>query len=437
MKPRTKEEILVVNLSRRMASISQHQQRYAIQCLTKKNAYIGKRKAWCNMCGGDLEERNTGNLVDTLTSEIVCPHCGSILNVQMLQNHRPYFIHNLYYTIVTTCKGYQVIRHFMFKQIDKKGSNVTYQLSEVAQCWQNQRGREYIIARSCASNAMYYDYWLLSSDMTLKGNVNRGYYGDSKYEINPDAIYSNVKLIPILKRNGLRNNFYGIAPSALTKSLIRHNDAEYLLKTRQIELLKYFVNRDYTKCPFKESVNICNRNKYIIEDASIWIDMMNALKAIGKDLRNRLYVCPNNLIAAHDNAVTMRRREEEKKVAEELRKKAYEANVSYISDKNNFLDLIISNSNITIRVLQNIKEFEEEGNAMHHCVFASQYYSKKDSLIMSARDKNGNRVETIELSLKSFNILQSRGVHNSISPYHEEIENLIKNNIDKIKKRCA
>lgn len=44
MKPRTKEEILVVNLSRRMASITQHQQRYAIQCLTKKKCLHRKAK---------------------------------------------------------------------------------------------------------------------------------------------------------------------------------------------------------------------------------------------------------------------------------------------------------------------------------------------------------------------------------------------------------
>jgi len=58
------------------------------------------------------------------------------------------------------------------------------------------------------------------------------------------------------------------------------------------------------------------------------------------------------------------------------------------------------------------------------------YYQKRDSLILSARNKvDGQRVETVELNLKTFAVMQSRGVQNSVTPYHNEIVGLVNQNI--------
>ena len=45
---------------------------------------------------------------------------------------------------------------------------------------------------------------------------------------------------------------------------------------------------------------------------------------------------------------------------------------------------------------------------MHHCVFTNEYYLKADSLILSATI-DGKRIETIEVSLKRMEVVQSRG----------------------------
>lgn len=57
---------------------------------------------------------------------------------------------------------------------------------------------------------------------------------------------------------------------------------------------------------------------------------------------------------------------------------------------------------------------------MQHCVFTNGYYLKKDSLILSATIE-GNRIETVEVSLKTLNVVQSRGVCNSNTEYHNRI----------------
>ena len=77
---------------------------------------------------------------------------------------------------------------------------------------------------------------------------------------------------------------------------------------------------------------------------------------------------------------------------------------------------------------------EEEGRKMHHCVFDMGYYKRQDSLILTARSvADGSRIETVEVSLRSFKVLQSHGLQNSFTPYHEEIIKLVEKNINKIR----
>jgi len=108
----------------------------------------------------------------------------------------------------------------------------------------------------------------------------------------------------------------------------------------------------------------------------------------------------------------------------------------FIRLKSKFLDLIITDGEIEITVLDSIQSFIDEGEAMLHCVFANRYYTHDDSLIMSARI-NGERIETIELSLSGLKVLQSRAVCNGISPYHDRIVVLVNSNINKIASRIT
>ena len=73
---------------------------------------------------------------------------------------------------------------------------------------------------------------------------------------------------------------------------------------------------------------------------------------------------------------------------------------------------------------------------MHHCVFANGYWKRSDCLILSARigDK---RIETIEVNLETFDVVQSRGVCNNNTEYHERIIQLVKKNINLIRQKLT
>ena len=108
----------------------------------------------------------------------------------------------------------------------------------------------------------------------------------------------------------------------------------------------------------------------------------------------------------------------------------------YIEEKSKFFDLKLSDGKIIVVPLKNIEEFKQEGDIMHHCVFTNEYFKKKDSLILSARIGK-KHIETVEVNLKTLQVVQSRGVCNGNTEYHNRIIGLVKKNIGLIRKKVA
>jgi len=89
------------------------------------------------------------------------------------------------------------------------------------------------------------------------------------------------------------------------------------------------------------------------------------------------------------------------------------------------LTIALKGRNLTVRPLQSVDEFAEEGKAMHHCVFSNGYYKHPDTLILSAKDRKGNRLATIEYNTKRFTIEQCRAACNGVPKRDAEIRELI------------
>ena len=171
----------------------------------------------------------------------------------------------------------------------------------------------------------------------------------------------------------------------------------------------------------------------------MWFDYLDLLKRYHKDLHNAYYVCPTNLKKAHDLYVAKKKRDDEKaRKARDMQRllelKKYAED--YIKEKSKFFDLKLSDGKIVVIPLKSLEEFQQEGEIMHHCVFSNEYFKKKDSLILSARI-GSKRIETVEVNLKSFQIVQSRAVCNGTSEYHDCIIRLVEKNMSLIKKRIA
>lgn len=124
------------------------------------------------------------------------------------------------------------------------------------------------------------------------------------------------------------------------------------------------------------------------------------------------------------------RLERERKKLEDMEKDKE----NYIRKNAVFFNLALTDGLLVIKVLQSVDEFLEEGKAMHHCVYTNEYYNRDNTLILSARI-DGKRIETVELSLDTFKVVQSRGVCNSNTEYHDRIINLVESNAELIRQR--
>lgn len=110
-----------------------------------------------------------------------------------------------------------------------------------------------------------------------------------------------------------------------------------------------------------------------------------------------------------------------------------EANREYVARMGKVLGVLVTVGNLQLKPLQGVSEFYEEGEALHHCVFANGYYQKDNCLVIGARVK-GERAETIEINTKSWTVMQCRGKYNHPSEHHDRIIKAVEKNIMKFKK---
>jgi hypothetical protein len=126
---------------------------------------------------------------------------------------------------------------------------------------------------------------------------------------------------------------------------------------------------------------------------------------------------------------------DKKKQIQEQRLKMDKEQELYLKQKGRFLDLHIEEGGIVVVPIATVEDFRNEGDTLRHCVYTNEYYKMKDSLIMSAKINNES-VETIEVSLKNFEVVQSRGIKNRATPYHGLILNILQRNMNLISKRA-
>lgn len=425
MKPKTKQQKEVYALSKQLPPLTETQKKWAeYNCKSKIGCNSGT-KTWCLHC----------NSMFKTTEKTICPHCGSHLEIKdsKARTFRSYS----YFSIITTCKGWQVIRHFQTYQSAKKNSHNEINICEIIQIWMNEKGEYQVIARKQHSMNSYWNYddcwdWMSYLEIrTIDKRYGRMY---EKYDLFPFHIYPRIKTLPILRRNGFSNEFY-LTPFASFYYLIKDWKFEVLWKNKQISLLKRFCKFGTCKELFDKrwsSIKIANRHHYQIQDADLWIDYWNLLNRFGYDTNNPYYICPKDLKEAHDAMV--KKKEKQDKI--ERMKQALKDNEQYIEHKGKYFGLcfISAEKDIEIKVITSLNEMYDEGKEMHHCVFANEYYKKDDSLILTAKDNHGIRLETIEVDLKNFNVVQSRSKFNGVSPQHDRIVSLVKKNMRKIKK---
>lgn len=418
MKPKTKIQKRVVSLSESLPKLSTEQLSWAQEKCFGKVAHKRKSTYLCMECGVIFP---IGKITQYAKPKVVsCPHCNNLLKIAESKKRTSTESH--YFSIFTVAEEFQVLRHFFIEKSCKGGQKASYQFIEAVQNWITPEGDVFNMSRATAGS-FYYDAWSWGSKLELRGWSTQPY----KFNIYAKFIYPEQKFIPRLRRNGFKRGLHNISPYDLLPALLTNSMAETLMKAKQYSLLKHTLIRSNIESKWG-SIKICLRNNYLIKDASIWLDYIDLLAYFGKDIRNAKYVCPDDLMKEHDRLSNKRMRQYEKEQEEHQKKKAVEDEKEFRDMKSKYFGIAFSDGLINVVVLNSVQEYIKEGELLHHCIFSNEYYKRDDSLILSARI-DGAPIETIEISLENFTIIQSRGLQNQNSKYHEQILNLVNENI--------
>lgn len=410
MKPRTKLEHEIFKLSKTVPPITEkHIQQAKEKCFNHEAWQAGRDfGCFCTECGHEFDDFHETNTT--------CPNCGHSLTMRYTRKRKE--TQSKMFSILTTHHGWQLVRYLEIKKnIHRDRNSVTYEYCEVVRAWIDSQGKIRFQAVNHSINP-YSTAFIYHSELTLKPSDKADYY-----HMMSDATYSPQRITPTVRRNGFSKITNRESPSFVIVHLLRNKKYETLWKAGYQDFL--FHTNDLNALTLNwPSLKICIRNNYKPKDAGLWYDMMTDIRNLGIDQRNPHYVCPKNLKGMHDEMVRRisiiekKRKEEERRV--NLRKYAFQ-----LQAKAAYFGISFGNGNIQASVLSSIQEYEQEGDAMHNCVFANKYFAKKGSLILSAKDMEGKRLATVEISLKTFKVIQCRAECNKQSDREEEIKKLI------------
>ncbi len=441
MKPKTKIQKEVARLSTTLSPISDAQLEWAYKHCFEHIAYRTKNGTMtCSDCGHVWHSKST--LADTLCG-CRCPICGAELKVQ--ETRRRTLNQTRYFSVITTCKGFQVIRVSQVEYVSRKGEPMQFYCHEVVQRWISSNGKVTDMALLRGFPFYYCDVWALDSDMEVRPH-------NSLYDevVAWSDVYPRMSILPQLKRNGFKGDFYGVSPVRLFKALLSDPRTETLMKAGEIEEMKYFLSNPATADNLWASYLIAKRHHYQINNIGMWCDYLMMLKNLGKDIRNPKNICPQDFIEAHDRTHRLIDAKREKARAERERQyeierrereqqrllKEKENEDKFIALKSKFFGLVITDNKLTIKVLESIDEYYEEGRKQDIWVFGAGYYRKENTLILSARI-GGEIIETVEVDLHTFKVVQCHGKYNKDTKYHDRIIDLVNSNAKLIRERMT
>jgi len=436
MEPKTKLQKLVAGLSAKLPAITHAMAQWAYPKCFDSYAYRSRKTLFCLDCGHSWAD---DCVLITAIDGGVCPECSAKFKMAKWTAHK----RQEYFAVVTVAGGFQVVRLVCVYKDMKKGRAAQLYYHEVMQHFIDAAGNMTTLSKSVQSYTRCYDMWVYNSCLEFRVMSSAS---ELRNNLNPWLVYPRKRVLPVLKRNGFKGNFHDVPPQILFKLLLSDPFAETLQKAGYTHLLTEYYNKPAKVTKFWPAIKIAIRNRYKIKDAGIWLDYLQMLEGFNKDLRNAKFVCPPNFKTAHDAIMQKRRAIQDRAAAvdrarldaqkekkrEEVLKKIDAAQIEYQNSKAKFFGIQFSKGNLSVKVLESVEEFLQEGDLHKHCVFTSEYFKEPDSLILSAR-VDDTPVETVEVSLSQLKILQARGYGNKATGHHDEIISLVNKNLHRIR----
>ena len=423
MKPRNKKQQHIVELSGRLRPLTTPQMNWALNSTISHYGYrLKSGMCTCMKCGHEWLESRDGICL--------CPECGA--RIEIKDTKERVIRDKSYFNVITTMEGYQVVRMFLMMVEMRKGMKAKPAYLEIGSYWIDCKGNTTIVGLQ-RTLGHYIDSFAFGSPLEIRRD------NEAFQRISDEWVYPRIKVTDTIKRNGFKGSCHHVHPVTLFQELLTNPKAETLMKANEIELLRYLCFRPTYKADINtywNTIKVANRNGYNVTDSQMWMDYIKMLERCGKDIQSPKYICPANLKEEHDRYMRKVHILEDKKIRAEDIRKAQEREASFKEQKEKFFGIRINDGEIEVKVLESVEEYRLEAESQHICLFSAAYDQREDSLIFSARI-DGRIIETIEVDLRTLRVVQSRGVCNKNTAYHDRIINLINANAHLIKERIT
>lgn len=127
MKPKNKFQRNIVEASKSLQPLTIKQIQWGLEhSINHVGHKSAKKIVTCTKCGHQWKS-------DTKRKHEKCPHCGTRLTIH--EGRKRIFNDCGYFTVITACKDYQVVRSVMVKCSLRVGKPAEYEWAEVMQRW--------------------------------------------------------------------------------------------------------------------------------------------------------------------------------------------------------------------------------------------------------------------------------------------------------------
>ena len=438
MKARTAKERAVEALTAQYIHPLTDEQIRAAHSVARPKLYVlcpgntkDKGLVWCTNCGHVVDFKPA--LLINQGERCICGHCGATLRGTYDAGHgRGHLSHDdsALVALAEVVGDWQVFRYFYIASTSRLGQPAALcRPVEVIRRWYNvaQGGKE--VVWSIGITGMMASVWNFNAPLSLKDERNSTtYYGTRNYKYIPDAWIPGGTWHKLLKRDGCKGEgtvrLLNMAPHEVVPAF-SFPQIITLVKGRHYKMARYYSGG--VENGFRElredwpSIKVALRNGYTPSDPQIWHDLLHYLRNLRRDTLSPRWICPVNLRLAHDLAERTYVRQETRRRNEERKREIAQAGKRYAKKVAAFAGIRLDGVGVSISVLPTVEDVRIEGERMHHCVFNAKYYAVETSLLLSAKNTEGGRLETIEFDLETGKVLQSRAACNRVSPKHDEI----------------
>mgnify|MGYP000930649133 FL=1 len=418
MKPRNKKQLHIVELSGRLRPLTTPQMQWALNSTINHYGYrLKSGMCTCMKCGHEwLETRN---------GMCLCPECGT--QIEIKDTKERVIRDKSYFNVITTMEGYQVIRMFLMIVEMRKGMKAKTAYLEIGQYFIDSKGGKTVVAIP-RTLGYYVDTFAFGAPLEIRND------GDAYMYVADQWVYPRIKATDTIKRNGFKGSCHHIHPVTLFQQLLTNPKAETLMKSNDIELLRYLCHNSEEVDKYWNTIKIAKRNGYKVTDTKTWFDYIKMLERMGRDINSPSLIAPKDLKHAHDEYVEKVNRQRAKEQREANRKKAEADQAEFEKLKGRFIGLTMTDGTIRLHTLDSVAEYYDEGTKQHICVGSSGYYLKPETLVFTATI-GGKTIATVEISLKDYSIIQCRAFANQVCEYAEQIADIINANKKMIAER--